>query len=39
MPLEIACRNGWITKEKLLTKAEELNKNGYGEYLEKLVSK
>lgn len=35
---EIAWKNGWITKEKLLSKAEELKKNGYGEYLKKLVS-
>ena len=34
---EIAWRNGWIDQEKLLEKADELKKNGYGEYLRKLV--
>lgn len=34
---EIAWRNDWISREKLLEKADELKKNGYGEYLKKLV--
>lgn len=34
---EIAWRNGWIDEAKLLQKAEELNKNGYGQYLRKLI--
>ena len=35
---EIAYRNGWLTKDKLLTQAEELRKTGYGEYLLKVAS-
>lgn len=35
---EIAWRNGWIDESKLLEKADELKKNGYGEYLRKLLS-
>ncbi len=34
---EIAWRNGWIGESKLLQKADELKKNGYGEYLRKLI--
>jgi glucose-1-phosphate thymidylyltransferase len=34
---EIAWRKGWITEKQLLTKADELQKNGYGEYLRNLV--
>ncbi len=34
---EIAWRNGWINENKLLQKADELKKNGYGEYLRKLI--
>jgi glucose-1-phosphate thymidylyltransferase len=34
---EIAYNNGWITKEKVLEIAEPLSKNGYGQYLKKLV--
>jgi len=30
---EIACEMGYITKEELLTLAEPLKKNGYGQYL------
>jgi len=30
---EIAYRNGWITKDQLLTLAEDVIKSGYGEYL------
>lgn len=35
---EIAWRNGWIDENNLLEKAEELKKNGYGEYLRKLIN-
>ena len=34
---EIAYNNGWITKEKVLEIAKPLSKNGYGQYLKKLV--
>ncbi|HQV06559.1 MAG: glucose-1-phosphate thymidylyltransferase RfbA [Chitinophagaceae bacterium] len=34
---EIAYRNGFIDKEKILQLADELKKSGYGEYLLKLV--
>ena len=34
---EIAYRNGWINKEKILEIAKPLSKNGYGEYLYSLV--
>lgn len=34
---EIAYRNGWITKEKVLELAKPLAKSHYGEYLKKLV--
>lgn len=34
---EIAWRNKWISSEKVLEKAEELKKNGYGEYLKRLI--
>jgi len=36
-PEEIAYRNGWISKEKLLEIAQPLRKSGYGEYLLKLL--
>jgi glucose-1-phosphate thymidylyltransferase len=36
-PEEIAYRNGWISKEKLLEIAEPLIKSGYGKYLVKLL--
>ncbi|MEX1130414.1 MAG: glucose-1-phosphate thymidylyltransferase RfbA [Candidatus Woykebacteria bacterium] len=35
---EIAWRKGWIDKETLLQKADELRKNGYGEYLKTLIT-
>lgn len=35
---EIAYKNGWITKEKILEIANSLSKNGYGQYLYDLVS-
>lgn len=34
---EIAWRKKWISTDVVLQKAEELKKNGYGEYLRKLV--
>lgn len=34
---EIAYRNGWIDKEKILKIAKPLEKNGYGQYLYDLV--
>jgi len=34
---EVAWRKGWIDEEQLLAKADELKKNGYGEYLRQLV--
>lgn len=34
---EIAYRNGWINKEKILKIAKPLSKNGYGQYLYDLV--
>lgn len=36
---EIAWRKEWISTEKVLDKAEELKKNGYGLYLKKLVDR
>ncbi|KPP97295.1 MAG: glucose-1-phosphate thymidylyltransferase [Bacteroidetes bacterium HLUCCA01] len=36
---EIAWRQKWITTEQVLEKAEELKKNGYGEYLRNLVER
>jgi glucose-1-phosphate thymidylyltransferase len=35
---EIAYRNGWLTKDSLLTQAEDLRKTGYGAYLSKVAS-
>ncbi len=35
---EIAWRQQWITSDEVLQKADELKKNGYGEYLQKLVT-
>ncbi len=34
---EIAYRNGWITKDKLLELGEKYSKNSYGEYLKMIV--
>ena len=34
---EIAYQKGWIRKEQLLAKADELKKTGYGHYLSKLA--
>ena len=34
---EIAYRNGWINKEKIIEIAKPLSKNGYGQYLYDLV--
>jgi glucose-1-phosphate thymidylyltransferase len=36
-PEEVAYRNNWISKEKILSIAEPLRKSGYGEYLIKLT--
>jgi glucose-1-phosphate thymidylyltransferase len=36
---EIAWRNGWINDEQLLEIAEPMQKNGYGQYLQKLVDR
>ena len=36
-PEEIAYRNGWITKEKVLELAKPLLKSEYGKYLENLI--
>lgn len=35
---EIAYRNGWITKEKLLESAERYGKSTYGQHLKKVLS-
>jgi len=35
---EVAFRNGFINKEKMMELAESLKKSGYGEYLRKLVN-
>jgi len=35
-PEEIAWRNGWISKEMLQKRAEELSKSRYGQYLKKI---
>ncbi|MEL7568833.1 MAG: glucose-1-phosphate thymidylyltransferase RfbA [Dehalobacterium sp.] len=37
-PEEIAYRNGWISKESLLTAAEMYGKSPYGEHLKKVAS-
>lgn len=34
---EIAYQKGWITREQLLAKANELKKTGYGQYLNKIA--
>lgn len=36
-PEEIAYRNGWITKENLLTSADRYGKSPYGEHLKRVV--
>lgn len=36
-PEEVAFRKGWIDAEQLLRLAEPLSKNGYGQYLQKIV--
>jgi glucose-1-phosphate thymidylyltransferase, short form len=37
-PEEIAFRNGYITRDQLLTLAQPMKKNGYGVYLQQLAS-
>ena len=37
-PEEIAFRNGYITKDQLLTSAQPMKKNSYGAYLQRLAS-
>ena len=37
-PEEIAFRSGWITAEQLAALAHPLSKNGYGQYLQKLLT-
>ena len=37
-PEEIAYRKGWITKEELLTSAEEYSKSPYGEHLKNVAN-
>ena len=34
---EIAFKNGWITREKLLEEAQPMLKNGYGQYLQQIA--
>ncbi|MGM0589752.1 MAG: glucose-1-phosphate thymidylyltransferase RfbA [Bacteroidota bacterium] len=36
---EIAWRKEWITDDKVLEKASELRKNGYGEYLKSIITR
>lgn len=36
-PEEVSWRNGWLTDEQLLVRADALAKSGYGEYLRSLV--
>jgi glucose-1-phosphate thymidylyltransferase len=36
-PEEISWRNGWITNEQLLQRADTMKKNAYGEYLRQIV--
>ena len=36
-PEEVAFRKGWIDADQLLRLAEPLSKNGYGQYLQKIV--
>jgi len=35
-PEEVAWRNGWLTDDELLTRADTLAKSGYGDYLRRL---
>jgi glucose-1-phosphate thymidylyltransferase len=34
---EISWRNGWLSKEKLLTISQTMSKNSYGSYLQEIV--
>jgi glucose-1-phosphate thymidylyltransferase len=36
-PEELAWRNGWLTDEELLLRAQQLEKSSYGTYLKSLV--
>ena len=36
---EIAYRNGWITKDKVLEIGESMKKNAYGQYLLSIIEK
>jgi glucose-1-phosphate thymidylyltransferase len=36
-PEEIAYRSGWITADQLAAQAQPLLKNGYGEYLQRIL--
>ena len=36
---EIAYRNGWISKQDVLTVSEKMSKNSYGKYLSQVVNK
>jgi glucose-1-phosphate thymidylyltransferase len=36
-PEEIGWRNGWITNEQLLLRADTMKTNAYGEYLRQIV--
>ena len=37
-PEEIAWRSGWLTDEQLDAHAHQLGKNGYGQYLKRLLA-
>ena len=37
-PEEIAYKNGWITKDRLLTSAQKYSKSDYGKYLSRIVN-
>ncbi len=38
-PEEVAWRQGWLTDDELLERAEPLRKSGYGEYLADLIDR
>jgi len=37
-PEEIAYKNAWITKDRLLTSAQKYSKSDYGKYLSRIVN-